>query len=258
MFVTNVVVEKILTDQVKLYYWNYLESGTVTVASENTSYPKYRLYDRAQGLLFKGTGIIEWFWISLNLGATGPYPMIDTVILGKNHNLSGVEIFLWYGDNGVDWYEAISWTGMAGINLKTFIGKQRRYWNLGIHNSPNIPEIGELFLTKEYSFERSPDWGYGHGDQKNIGRLESQSGLSQKTKYGEKKKRRSYGLTRLNDDQRIDLETFEGAIDGFKNFYIKDLKGNLFFAELPGGLPDFRSEPLGRWGIDFHVLETLD
>jgi len=258
MFVTNVVVEKILTDQLKLYYLNYLESAAVWVSSENPSYPKYRLYDRAQGLLFKGTSHPEWFGIQMDLGGTGPYPMIDTVILGKNHNLSGIALCLMYSENGVDWSEPIAWTGTEGISRKTFVGIQRRYWHLGILNSPNDPEIGELFLTKEYSFERSPDWGYGHGDQKNIGRLESQSGLSQKTKYGEKRKRRSYGLTRMNDDQRIDLETFEEAIEGVKNFYIEDLKGNLFFAELPEGLPDFKSEPMGRWGIDFHVLETLD
>lgn len=242
----------------RLYYRNYFESGTVEVTSENSSYPKYRLYDRAQGLLFKGTNIPEGFIIKVDLGESQFYPEIDTFILGKNHNLMGLTLILAYSEDGINYDNAIQWVCTSGINLKKFTKIGRRYWGLWILNPSSIPEVGELFLTKEYVFEQNPDWGYDYGDKKNIERIESQSGFSQKTKYGEKRKRRSYRLTKMNDAQRIDLETFEEAIDGVKNFYIEDMEGNIFFAELPEGLPDFKSEPMGRWSIDLNVLEVLD
>lgn len=258
MEIVAVVVESVATYQLKLYYQNYLESGTVTVTSENSSFPKYRLYDRAQGLLYKGTSHPDPFLIKTDLGASGPYPAIDTIILGENHNLTGLILTLAYSDNDTDYTTAKSWTTTAGINRQSFTQAQHRYWRLSIASPANDPEIGELFLTKRFAFERNPNLGYGYGKRKNIDRLESQGGYSQKTKWGEMKKRRTYHLTKIGEAQRLDVEAFEIAIDAIKNFYIEDLEGNLFFAELPEPLPDFIAEPMGRWGLDFTVQEILD
>jgi len=258
MDIIAVLLESLATYQLKLYYQNYLESGTVTVTSENASYPKYRLYDRAQGLLFKATSNPSWFTINLDLGAQGPYPTIDTLILGKNHNLNGLTGNLGYSDNGTDyvWFDSFVFT--SGIYRFSFTSQSHRYWRLGINNAQAIPEIGELFLTKRLAFERNPNLGYGYGKQKNINRLESKAGYTQKTKWGDTRNRRIYHLTKMEDLQRIDMETFEDAIDSIKNFYIEDLEGNLFFAEFPEPLPDFIAEPMGRWGLDFTVQEVLD
>lgn len=258
MNIVSVVLESLAQYQLKLYYQNYLESATISVTSENASFPKYRLYDRAQGLLFKGTSYPNPFNIIVDLGASGPYPAIDTVIIGKNHNLAGLSLEILYSSDLIEWSVAKAWTAIAGINRESFTQHNARYWALVINAPAANPEIGELFLTKSFSFERNPNWGYGHGNQKNFNRLESQSGYSQKTKWGEKRKRRTYRLTKMEDAQRLDLETFETAIDAIKNFYVEDLQGNLFFAELPEGLPDFLAEPMSRWGIDFNVLEVLD
>lgn len=258
MDIVAVVVESVATYQLKLYYQNYFESGTIIVASEDASYPKYRLHDRAQGLLFKGTTHPDYFVIKLDLGASGPYPLIDTLILGENHNLSGLLLFLCYSENGTDWTYHAQWTATSGINRKSFTAITRRWWQLIISFPASNPEIGELFLTKLLSFERNPNLGYGYGKQKNINRLESSAGYVQKTKWGEMRKRRTYHLTKMEETQRIDIETFEDAIDSIKNFYIEDLEGNLFFAELPAPLPDFVAEPMGRWGLDFTIQEVLD
>ena len=258
MNIVAVVVESIATYQLKIYYQNYLESGTITVTSESSSYPKYRLYDRAQGLLFKGTSHPNPFQIKIDLGASGPYPPIDTVILGKNHNLTGLALTLAYSDNDTDYTTAKSWVATVGINRQSFTQAQHRYWRLSIGAPVSDPEGGEIFLTKLFSFERNPDLGYGYGKQKNINRLESKAGYAQKTKWGDTRNRRIYHLTKIEDAQRIDIETFEAAIDSIKNFYIEDLEGNLFFAELPEPLPDFIAEPMGRWGLDFTIQEVLD
>ena len=258
MDIIAVVLESLATYQLKLYYQNYLESGTITVTSENASYPKYRLYDRAQGLLFKGTSHPNPFIIMVDFGASGPYPAIDTLILGKNHNLTGLTLSLYYADTEWVWNLVTSWVATAGINRQPFIQGQHRYWHLALAVPTADPEIGELFLTKRLAFERNPNLGYGYGKQKNITRLESKAGYAQKTKWGEMRDRRTYHLTKVESAQRIDIETFEDAIGSIKNFYIEDLEGNLFFAELPEPLPNFIAEPMGRWGLDFTIREVLD
>ncbi len=258
MNIVSVVVESIATYQVKLYYQNYLESAIVTVTSEDAAFPKYRLYDRAQGLLFKGTTHPNPFGILADLGASGPYPAIDTCILGKNHNLTGLAIDLYYSSNGVDYYLAKSWVAAAGIDRQSFIQRTVRYWAFYIIASPANPEIGELFLTKCFSFDRNPDLGYQYGDDKNFNRVLTQSGMAQKTKLGERKKARSYRLTNISPLQKTDLENFDLGIDGMKNFYIEDIEGNLFFAEMPQGLPRFEAKIGDRWDATLDVLEVLD
>ncbi len=258
MNIVSVVVEPIGTYQLKLYYQNYLEPGTITVTSEDSSYPKYRLYDRAQGLLFKGTSHPNPFDIKIDLGASGPYPLIDTLILGKSHNLTGLTLALSYSDNDVAYTQAASWVAASGINRQSFTGAQHRYWKLSIANPPSNPELGELFLTKLLAFERNPNLDYGYGRAKRINRLESEAAYSQKTKRGEMRKRRRYRLTKMDSSQRIEIETFEDVTESIKNFYIEDLEGNLFFAELPEPLPDFVAEQGGRWGLDFTAQEVLD
>jgi hypothetical protein len=258
MNTVSVVVEPIATHQLKVYYQNYLESGILTVTSENTSFPNYRLYDRAQGLLFKATSHPNPFDIKIDLGASGPYPTIDTLILGKNHNLAGLTLTLAYSDNDADYTTAASWVCAAAINLQPFTGVQHRYWKLSIASPSSDPEIGELFLSKVLSFERNPNWDYGYGRLKKINRLESQAGYTQKTKWADMRKRRRYHLTKMDSNQRIDIETFEDVTESIKNFYIEDLQGNLFFAELPDPLPEFVAEQGGRWGLDFSVQEALD
>lgn len=242
----------------KLYYQNYLESGTVTVTSEHVNFPKYRLYDRAQGLLFKGTSHPNPFTIVTDLGTPGPYPGIDTLILGKNHNLTGLTLMIYYADAQWNWVLVDGWEVTEGINRRSFTQGHHRYWDVSIIAPMSNPEIGELFLTKSFAFERNPNLGYGYGKQKNINRLESSAGYVQKTKWGDPRNRRTYRLTKIETSQKTGIETFETAIDSMKNFYIEDLDGNVFFAELPEPLPNFIAQPMGRWDLDFTIQEVLD
>jgi len=245
----------ILSQQIRIYYKNILEEAIVTVTSENTSYPKYRLYDRNIGLLFKGNSTPSQFQINIDQGPLLSN-QIDKIIIPSGHNFSGKPIRLYHSIDGINYEQFRAWTMPSGRFADDFPLTEKRYWRFGIDNPASPPELSELWLGKGYEFERGPSYGYERGMQDNINRLESKSGQVQKTTWGLEKKRRHYDLTKISNGQRIELETFRGTVYG-KNFYIEDMEGELFFVELPNGLGNFRSEQINRWGLTLNVMEII-
>ena len=100
-----------MTQFIKLCYRNILETGTVTVTTENTLFPKYRLYNRDIGKLFKGTAFASPFAIKVDQGAVISYP-VDRLIIPAGHNLNGLACSLRYStdDFASDDHEANGWT----------------------------------------------------------------------------------------------------------------------------------------------------
>ena len=256
MQIANVVVERVATYLVKLYYENHLEVSTIAPTSESPFYPAYRLCDRAQGFLFKGTSHPNPFDIKIDLGSSGPYSLIDTLILGKNHNLAGLTLTLSHSDNDADYSVADSWVCALGINRQSFTATQHRYWKLSIAAPTADPEIGEIFLTKVLSLERGPQMGSDRGPQDNIDRSESSAGIEQKVILGEQRRARRYDLQNLEDSERLDLEALASGAYG-KNFFVEDLEGEIFFAELPGGLGKVKYQGAGRFSLLLDLLEVL-
>ena len=265
MNIAYVVVEPVTAIQLKVYYQNFLEDATITVTSENTSYPKYRLYDRAQGLLFKGTSHPNPFSILADLGPAGPYPLADSIILGSGHNLTGLGLELYYASVLPTWTLAKAWTATAGINRQTFTGHADRYWILNIIAPAANPEIGEIFLSSEYHFEANPKYDYQYRTQGNANRLLSRSGLAQKTKWGTAKRTRTYNFVCLSDTDRINIEAISAELDSIKNFYFEDFENNLFLAEIIGDLTTLQSENPSidpglskNWIVSIQIGEVLD
>ena len=85
-----------MTQFIKLCYRNILETGTLSVTSEDTDFPKYRLYDRDIGRLFKGDSFPPNFNITLNQGAVTSYE-IDRLLIPAGHNLNTLALKLQYG-----------------------------------------------------------------------------------------------------------------------------------------------------------------
>jgi hypothetical protein len=242
---------------IRIYFRNILENSTVTPASENTSYPRHRLHDRHIGRLFKGNSTPSSFYIFIDQGLSHLYP-VDTIIIPSGHNLSGLVLQLQYSQDGIYYPYIDSWMGYPGLMKRSFSSVAARYWTFFIQNPASPPEIPELFLTHSYQLQRNPDYGYLHGTRPNVSRIESQSGVVQKTKLGSRRRIFHYSFTRIGDDQRADLETFDAACEGIRSFYVEDMDGKIYFAELPeGGLPPFRAERAGRWGLDLDVLEVV-
>jgi hypothetical protein len=248
------------TQLIKIMYRNILETGTITVTTENASFPKYRLYDRDIGLLFKGTAYASPFAIKVDQGASNIYE-VDRLIIPVGHNLNSLACSLRYStDNfGSDDHEAIGWTqGNALLIDKTFTEQTKQYWKLNITAPATIIELPELYLTKVYTFARNPSWGFGYGDKRNVIREESLDGHVQKTKWGDPKIHQRYDLTRITDAQKTALKAWDDHCEGSKAFYIEDIIGALGFAELPqNGLGDFKAESEGRWGLSLEVMEVL-
>jgi len=242
--------------RIKIFYKNILENGAVTVTTENTSYPKYRLYDRDIGLLFKGNSTPSQFQINIDQGVYAINPGVDKIIIPSGHNFSGKTVRLYHSLDGVTYEQILAWVMPSDRYEKDLPYTEKRYWRFGIDSPSSAPEFSELWLGKSYEFERGPSYGYDRGMKDNINRIESKSGQSQKTIWGLERKRRRYDLTKISNEQRIELEIFRTFIYG-KNFYIEDVEGELFFVELPEGLGDFRSEQINRWGLTLNVLEIL-
>jgi hypothetical protein len=248
------------TQLIKIMYRNILESGTVTVTTENSSFPKYRLYDRDIGLFFRGTAYASPFSIIIDQGASNIYE-VDRLIIPQGHNFNGLACSLRYStDNfGSDDHEAVGWTqGDALLIDKEFTAQTKRYLKLNIMAPATIVELTECYLTKRYTFSRNPSWGFGYGDKRNVNREESLSGYVQKTKWGESRIHQRYDLTRITDTQKAALKAWDDHCEGAKSFYIEDILGTLFFAELvQNGLGDFKAESEGRWGLPIEVMEVL-
>ena len=93
-----------MAQQIKILYRNILENSTVTVTSENSSFPKYRLYDRDIGRLFKGNSTPANFYVILNLGANFGLRARDFTVAAA----LGSKIYVGTGldvSNKKDWWE---------------------------------------------------------------------------------------------------------------------------------------------------------
>ncbi len=249
-----------MTQFIKLMYRNILETGAVTVTTENANFPKYRLHDRDIGLLFKATAFASPFAIVIDQGASDIYE-VDRLLIPAGHNLNGLACSLRYStDNFVsDDHEAVGWTqGDALLIDKAFTGQTKRYWKLNITAPATIVEIAEMFLTKVYAFTRNPSWGFGYGDKRNVIREESLDGHIQKTKWGEPRIHQRYDLVKIPDAQKTVMKAWDDHCEGVKSFFIEDVLGTVLFAELvANGLGDFKAEVEGRWAVSIEVQGVL-
>jgi hypothetical protein len=239
-------------------YRNILESGTVTVTSENSAFPKAALYDRDIGFLFKGNTTPANFYITVDQGASISYE-VDRLIIPAGHNLDGLALKLQYStDNfGSDINDALSWTQSgSGLIDKTFTAQTKRYWRLNIASPASAPELAEMFLTKQIPFIYNPEFGGPVGKKRNIDRTESRAGEAQKVKNGDARRSYKYGWSILEAAEKDMLEAWDDDCEGTKNFYLIDTDGNTVFVERLG---DLIFTPIGyqQYQTSFDLLEVV-
>lgn len=223
-----------MAQQVKICYRNILENSTLTVTTENTSFPKYRLYDRDIGKLFKGTAFASPFAIKADQGASPIYE-IDRLFIPVGHNLNGLVCSLRYStDNfAADDNEAVGWTqGDALLIDKTFTAQTKRYWKLNVTAPATIVELPEMFLGKTYTFLTNPLLGARQGRRRNVYSDESRSGLDFDAEFGDLKRFRNYEFKDTGSSQETEIEAMETLCRGIKPVWLEDHLGNVFFAKI--------------------------
>lgn len=291
-----------------LCYRNILETGTVTVTSENTSFPKYRLYDRDIGKLFKGNSTPPKFNITDNQGAT--IYEVNRLILPADHNLNGLALQLQYSinpfpitaitlgsggtgyiindvltivqagasggmvtvtgvnagvitsvsltlggsnysvENGlavtggtgtgatinvtaVDATNAASWTQSgSGLINKSFTIQTKQYWRFAIANPASAPELGEMYLTKDYNFAQNVAYGLRESMHRTISRRETGSGKVRTRKYGDARRYRNYNINFFLAAQKTEFQDWETHCEGVKSVYIADHDGYWMMMEI--------------------------
>lgn len=240
---------------IKVAYRNILENSTVLVTTEDTSFPKYRLYDRDIGKLFKATAYASPFGFDIDQGASPIYE-IDRLVIPVGHNLNGLDCTLWYSSDDISYYTAVTWVqGDALIIDKSFTAQTKRYWVFNIVAPATIVQMPEFFLSKTYTFERNPSYGSKVGKQKNISRNETQSGRVRRIKWGEPRLSALYDLLILTA-QKTSLEAWDVATEGTKYFYVWDESGYPYFMELLNDL-NFSYRANGIWNVSLELLEVL-
>lgn len=238
------------------YNKNILEDGTVTVSpAENASYPAYRLYDRLLGRLFKFGSAINPSTIHVDQG-TAPIE-IDTLIMPTGHNLTGLTLTLEYSDNNSAWTTAKSWSQSGNTQIEqSFTASTHRYWRLSIASPSTAPQIGELFLTKSYTWDRNPD----ELDRKiypifNVQRIEDASGIPRFYKAGESKRNYEYVLSKISSTHRTAIVSLNTEWAGKNPFWMKDPDSTLIFGELVAPLDFSLSGDFAD--VSFKFLEVL-
>jgi len=232
-------IETLPDRKIKLYYKNILEGSTVTVTTENTSYPKYRLYDRDIGLLFKGNSTPSQFQINIDQGVYAINPGVDKIIIPSGHNFSGKTVRLYHSLDGVTYEQLLAWVMPSDRYEKDLPYTEKRYWRFGIDNPSSAPELSELWLGKGYAFQINPIIGADERWRRNVFSEELESGVDTEVKRGERKRVRIFDLRDVRQDQKIDFEAWDALCEGIKPFWVQDHNGAMIYMKMINDL-EFR------------------
>ncbi len=118
------------------------------------------------------------------------------------------------------------------------------------------PHLAEMFLCSGVEFQRNPNYGLTFGMQLNVNRWETLAGLARFVENGDPRRLRTYQLTMISDAQKADLDLWEQTTRGAKPFYLQDVDGSYWFAELVAPL-QWKLDRCGRWSVEMSVLEVL-
>lgn len=239
---------------IAIAYKNILETGTVSVTSEDSEFPAYRLYDRRFKRLFKGTSAVD-HTIAVDQGASQDY--IDCLIIPAGHNLGGT-LYWEYSFNGSSYYSFYSTIISAGNMLYFHAAAPvtARFWRLRLTGLSAPPEIGELIMSKLYEFDATPGYGLQTGKQKNVTRIESPSGVTSYLRQGDPRGLRAYTLSPISDAERAEMETWDATWQGTKPFFLIDHTGAMMFVELQDDMI-FTEDGNDQFSCDLNFLEAL-
>jgi len=202
---------------IKVGYINILETSVVTVTTEDSDYPAYRLYDRAISRLYKGTSTAEH---TIKTDQQGNIRPVNGLFIPSGHNLNGAKITLEYSMDDSTWVSAVpQWTQSGnGQIFKEFSAVPARYWRTVITDASNPPAIPEYYLTYLYTFTCKPSYGATRGMKHNVSRGETKAGVPYYLSKGESRKRFAYQLKNISPDEKDEMVSWISSWGGYKPF----------------------------------------
>ena len=219
--------------KIAFYTYNILEEGTVTVTGDpDTGYIESRLHDRILPLLWKDT-VTEAKDFIVDQGSTVlPVNFLAVV----NHNFDAKALTWQFSDAGSVYTSAVTdWTQSGNTQIEKTIASAltHRYWKLACASIAN-PYCGEIFMSYGYEFTIDFADPPKIEDVENIQWTKTLGGVERSTKFGQKRRSRSY-LIFLNSTNLAIFRTAMEYLDDYsKPFFFKDHEGSYFMARFNG------------------------
>jgi hypothetical protein len=239
--------------QMQVAWFNLLELSTVTVTSEASDAPAYRLYDRVFGRPWKATSTAAQT-IKNNQAALGI--QTDTLIIPPGHTLAGATLS-WQSSNVDSGYTNLvaPWV-QADSNLITKTAPcSHVYQQLVISGASVVPQIGELLFTRLVTFT-APDFGSRVGSRPEVSRVQLRGGSPAYVKWGTTKKALTYEIPSGRASERFQYDSWFDAWDGCKPFFIIDHLGNAFFAELMDP-PEYVEKDVNSYALSLRIQQVF-
>ncbi len=241
-------------------YKNLLESATVTLSAgtEDSNYPLYRLYDRDPGLKFKPTSAVT-IEIKIDQSGLSSKLAVDRLLIPPGHNLSGMTLDIKHSSDDITYIAAVAQWSQPDNNeiVKSWSSLTKDYWKFIITSPASIPEIGDMFLSPSYTWERNPARPTGPLDLKfNVERREDAGGRPRYLQHGNPRRQRSYQLPRAVSAQRTNIEDLNTVWAGSRPFWICDHESNWIFGELISPI-ELIEVAYNKYAFKFDFLEVL-
>lgn len=244
--------------RIKIYSKNILENSTVSVTNTPvTGFPITRAYDRNLSFLWKDS--------STEAGILVRQPVVPNdvdLLVIETHNISNIQ---WkYSDDGINFYDAVAaWTQIGSEKITKSLDEalNKPFWSLtlnsledayGNNEDDNVnvnedesvvlleqcvtdnPQCAEIFMSYGYEFKVTFESSPNLGSIKNVEWKQTIGGSERATKFGEKRRTRSYHLI-LDSTELANFRQVIEDLDEFsKGFYLKDHEDAYFFARFNG------------------------
>ncbi|TAL59185.1 MAG: hypothetical protein EPN85_09880 [Bacteroidetes bacterium] len=244
---------------------NILEGSSVTIYAgrESTAFPLYRTYDRDINRNAKilpstvGSPTVPLTEVRINTTST---KNVDMLMFPHGHNLSGMEVYLWGSTNSsFAGYTVVSTFTPNSTNSTgtTFSECNYPYWSIHFATTSATVELGEIFLTKTYTWERDPIVPTGAIDDVfNVENLQTSGGYDRFLEMGTAKKKRTYQVI-CENAQATSIESLNTNWGGKKPFWLYDHTGKWIYGKLSSPINERCEIKDQLYYFDFDFLEVI-